>query len=153
MVDEKEVSLKELIKLGPDYLCIQELDALEPWLYASKDFKVEVEGETESFTRRYRVSDLTDIGMSCYDKDGGPKSISFHRYGDMETLMCLLAHKVDSLHISYYKSNQSDYMRNNNIDCETIRINGFKGKRVFSVKFDNPRSANDHNQFAFQAHF
>lgn len=152
MVDEKEVSLKELIRLGPDYLCIQELDTDGPWLYASKDFKVEVEGETESFTRRYRVSDLTDIGLSCYDKGGKPKSISFH-CGDLETLMCLLAHKVDSLHVSYYRSNQSDYMRDNDVDCETIRINGFKGKRIFSVGFDNPRSTRDHNQFAFQANF
>jgi len=150
-MDEKEITLKELIKLAPDYLRIQDLDTT-PWLYASKDFEVKVDGDHETITKTYRVTDLI-IGMTARHDAPKPKSISFQRYGDAETLMCLLAHKPEKLRIAYYHNNQSENMKANSIHMETIVLKGHKGKRTYQISYNTPRATAKGNMWDFKARF
>jgi len=151
-MNTKKITLKELIKLDPDYIAINELDKETPWIYASKDFEVNVNGDIEKINKQFRVDMPILITNNTRDAPK-PRSMGFHQYRDLETLLCLLAHKPENLHIDYHYSNQSDNMRKHGIDQETISINAFKGKRVFRVRFTSPRSVNNINQFAYIAHF
>jgi len=147
----KDITLKELVKLNPDYITIRLNDG-EWEIYASKEQEVKVFGEIQRLDGEFLVKD-TPISVYARDAETAPKGFSFSRYGDCETLKCLLSHKPDSLIIDYWKNNNSDYLTRNNISIETITVKGYKGKKgYYEVKINKARSTADFNQFALNAH-
>lgn len=149
MSDIKEITLKDLVKLEPDYLMIQDLDST-PWLYATKEFNVKIDGDIETIDKAYRVTDLVISITARYDEPQ-PKAIRFSRYGNAEMLLCLLAHKPTTLRINYYHDNQSSNMKANDLHMETITIIGVKGKRDYQITFNNPRITPEGSSYDFLA--
>ena len=150
MSDEKNITLKDLIKLGPEYMRIQDLDTPTPWLYATKEFTVKIDGDQETLERPYRVTNLV-ISLSARWDEPQPRSIQFARYGNTDMLMCLLAHKPETLRVCYYHDNQSSNMKVNDLHMETITVIGTRGRREHQITFNTPRTTAGGSIYDFMA--
>ena len=147
----KDITLKELVKLNPDYINIRFNE--DQWeIYASKEQEVKVFDQIQRLEAEFVVRD-TPIGVYPRDTEITPKGFSFSRYDNCDTVKCLLAHKPDSIIIDYWKNNQSEYLKKNGISVETITVKGYKGKTgYYEVKLNKARSETDFNRFALIAY-